>query len=221
MNIEQEMDNQRKRLEKPRIKRVVEAAKIEFDLHGIDNSKIKDIASRAGVGEASVYRYFIDKTDLINLVAYSVWSEKSIVLDQFMQEHLRDKKTALEMILVVYDLFAHLYCEHKDMLKFIEQYGNYIVLTSANQISYSFELYLDSLRQQIYNLIDLGIKDHSIDPNTSKTDIYDFFMLSLLPTVQNLAIRSYEATNAPTHCPDRLLENLKTLLMNWLQNKAS
>ena len=48
-------------LAKPKINKVVQAAKVEFNNHGILNSKIKNIAKRSNIGEASFYRYFKDK----------------------------------------------------------------------------------------------------------------------------------------------------------------
>ena len=60
-----ELTEEQQMLAKPRINNVVQAAKIEFAKNGIMNSKIKDIAKRANVGEASVYRYFSDKPALL------------------------------------------------------------------------------------------------------------------------------------------------------------
>ena len=61
MSLKETYLNEMNLLKNERIQRVIDAAKSEFSLNGIKNSKLRIIAKRAKVGEASMYRYFKDK----------------------------------------------------------------------------------------------------------------------------------------------------------------
>lgn len=216
-----ELTAEQQMLSKPRINKVVQAAKIEFALHGIMNSKIKDIAKRANVGEASVYRYFSDKTALVNLVAYESWAIKSVLFENYLHSKFAHAKTGLDYLLGVFDLFTHFYYEHKDMLKFMEDYGNYLVLMDPEKTSNTFDNHMASLEEQVHGLVDMGIADKSLMESVVKEDLYDYFMMSLLPTIQNLAIRRSKMSRTPEISSNRLLNNIRKVFKYWIKNKAS
>jgi len=216
-----ELTEEQQLLAKPRINKVVQAAKVEFAINGIMNSKIKDIAKRAKVGEASVYRYFSDKTAIVNLVAYESWEIKSVLFENYLHSKFAHAKTGLDYLLGVFDLFTHFYYEHKDMLKFMEDYGNYLVLMNPDKTSNTFDSHMASLENQIHSLVDMGIADKSLDSTVVKEDLYDYIMMSLLPTIQNLAIRLSTTNKTPELNSKRLLNNIRRVFEYWIKNKAS
>ena len=96
-------------LKNERIERVVEAAKVEFCQKGIKNSKLRIIAKRAKVGEASIYRYFKDKDDLIKIVALSYWQNHANLFDDYYYGQVINNDTGLKKIEVALNIFHHLY----------------------------------------------------------------------------------------------------------------
>jgi len=208
-------------LAKPKINKVVQAAKVEFNNHGILNSKIKNIAKRSNIGEASFYRYFKDKTELVNLIAYEIWTAKSILFEQNLQTTLVDAKTGLDYLMGLFDLFVHFYEEHKDMLKFMEDYGNYLVLIDPEQRSNTFSYYMASVEEQIDSFVQMGLSDHSLRDTFEAQEVYDFFLMSLIPTIQSLAIRGLAVSKNPEESSKRLLNNIRKAFEFWIKNKAS
>ena len=209
--------NQQEKLSKPKINKVVLAAKTEFERNGIVNSKIRDIAKLAGVGEASVYRYFKDKTELVDLVAFYAWSQKSHEFETFITSHMLVATSGVEQLLVIFDLFADLYFNHKDMLKFMEDYGNYRAMTNPDTNTNILASYLESLKELIYSFVALGIQEGTVKEETIKEDIYEYFILSLLPTIQNLAIRSSVLNNNTNESNKRLIFNMRKVFIIWVK----
>lgn len=207
---------QQEKLGKPKIHKVVLAAKKEFERNGIVNSKIKDIAKLAGVGEASVYRYFNDKTELIDLVAFYAWSQESHEFEAFITSHMLVATNGAEQLGVIFDLFSNLYFNHKDMLKFMEDYGNYRAMTNPDTNTNILATYLASLKDLIYSFVALGIQDGSVKEDTIQEEIYDYIILSLLPTIQNLAIRS-SVLHKNTDANQKLIMNMRKSFINWIK----
>lgn len=208
---------QQEKLEKPKIHKVVLAAKKEFERNGIVNSKIKDIAKLAGVGEASVYRYFKDKTELIDLVAFYAWSQKSHEFEAFITSHMMVANTGADQLGVMFDLFADLYFNHKDILKFMEDYGNYRAMTNPDTNANILASYLTSLKDLVHSFVELGIQDHSVKEDVVKEEIFDYIILSLLPTIQNLAIRSSVLKNHTEETNRKLIMNMREVFLNWIK----
>ena len=98
MTLKENYLNEISLLKNERIQRVIEAAKIEFNEHGIKNAKLRIIAKRAKVGEASIYRYFKDKTDLIKIVALSYWQNHANLFDDYYYGKVVHKENGLKKI---------------------------------------------------------------------------------------------------------------------------
>ena len=207
-------------LAKPKINSVVQAAKVEFDLHGIVNSKIKDIAKRANVGEATIYRYFADKSELVKLVAYEYWTNKAKAYEEFVRVRVNGSKTGIEQIEVIVDLFLDMYHNHHDILKFMDDYENYIA-THPKSSQTNIETFIGALKTLTYAVIDQGYNDGTIPVERQKDEIYEFMVLTFLPAVQTLALRRYHTDLHINEDHNRLLGNMKLSFMLWIQNKAS
>ena len=97
--------NEMSLLKNERIERVVEAAKVEFSLNGLKNSKLRVIAKRAKVGEASIYRYFKDKDDLIQVVGLSYWQNHLNSYEDFYYENVSETYNGLKKIEISLNIF--------------------------------------------------------------------------------------------------------------------
>jgi AcrR family transcriptional regulator len=204
-----------------RIKRVVDAAKVEFYKHGIIGAKIRSIAKRAQVGEASVYRYFEDKVALAKVVAFDYWNEKSSLYLEYQKEHLDTSKLGLEQLSNFMHIFIELYNNHREFLKFLEDFDTFMMSQDKPNKQSSFEQMVLNLKEDIINIVGLGQKDGSIKADIDPCDVYQFVSQVLVATTQKLAIRAgYLITDEhldPKHVICRLIE-MHTL---YIKNEAS
>ncbi|HEV2805531.1 MAG TPA: TetR/AcrR family transcriptional regulator [Chthoniobacterales bacterium] len=78
--------------------RLLEAAETVLEKHGIEGASVPEIARRAGVSPASIYRRFVDKDGLLREV-FERFFERSIKANEEALQPSRWKATSLEKAL--------------------------------------------------------------------------------------------------------------------------
>ncbi|MDD2220100.1 MAG: TetR/AcrR family transcriptional regulator [Desulfoplanes sp.] len=99
---------------------ILDAALDLFSEHGFHSSPISQIATLAGVGVGSIYRYFSDKDALIHAVYAKVDGPLQCLMDKNI---ITTFSPHLQFTHFVTDLIYHLRSHPKDF-RFIEQYYN-------------------------------------------------------------------------------------------------
>lgn len=172
-----------------KIKRIVEAAKIEFDINGITNSKISDIAKRASVGEASIYRYFTEKLYLVRFVAFDYWKEQREVFDEYKDDNIDNRLSGLEKVKSYLEMFIEMYFNHRRFLKFMEDLDSYLVPSNTTDEENEFFEHVYYIKQTFIDLFEEGIHDGSIKPSLIANDSYSFVSQVMVSTTQKMALR--------------------------------
>lgn len=205
-------------LKNERIQRVIEAAKIEFTEHGIKNSKLRIIAKRAKVGEASIYRYFKDKNDLIKIVAFSYWQNHANLFDDYYYGHVVEKDTGLKKVEVALNIFHYLYKNHKDFLKFVEDFDNYMSREIKATEDSSFQELIYSLKRRFVSIFNEGIQDGSIKPDLDGEEMYSFVSQVMISTTQKLSARIGYLHEVDENYPIKCLNNLIDMFIHYIKN---
>lgn len=205
-------------LKNVRINRVVQAAKVEFFQHGITQAKIKDIAKRAEVGEASVYRYFADKTAIAKVTAFDYWAEKEEQFTTYYEANISKDDTGLQKILVLLNFFIELYHNHREFLKFIEDFNSYMLSVDSQNRPANFEILVKELERIYIDLIVEGQNDGSINKSINPIESYAFISQVMLSTTQKLASKiGYLVTNPKTEYSLKCLNNLIDMFIQYIK----
>lgn len=180
-------------MDKQKIKRkeqVVLAAIEVFKEKGIDNSKMTDIAERAEIGVATVYRYFNTKTDIVIDAATVMWEEKiSILYDKFSEPVFMGLNGA-DRVREILNLFINIYQKYPEFMSFLEHFDNYIVKESIPlENLFSYEKIIIDTKTVIFDAIDHGKKDGSIKSNIDNDAFYITITHSLMSLCQKLILR--------------------------------
>ena len=145
-------------LKNTRIKRIFESAFSLFSEKGIDTIAMVDIADKAEIGVASLYRYFSTKDEIaIRTVIWAWEKQKEILLPQL---ETKDYSNAvginqLEKILC---LFVELYQKQSDFLRLIYFFDSYAVRTKIQpERLCEYEKMIESIKEYVINAIDKGI----------------------------------------------------------------
>lgn len=108
-----------------------------FSEKGIEPVTMQEIANACGVGIATLYRYYNAKPLLVIDIATKKWQEFAEFVN--LEQTLRDVKSmnAAENLEFYLDFFIELYKNHKDMLRFNQNFNNYVVHegVSAEQLA--------------------------------------------------------------------------------------
>ena len=134
---------------------IVESAKKLFLSSSISEITIKDISSVSGIGEATIYRYFNNKENLVIAVSLSI--QKDILKVQFIENG-----SGLSQIQNFFNLFRNIYVENKNYFKFIAEFDTVYLKNIKNKENKEYSLGLDAFLDIFMKAYELGLKDKSI-----------------------------------------------------------
>ena len=135
---------------------IIDSAKKLFLSRSISEITIKDISSVSGIGEATIYRYFSNKENLVIAVSLSI--QQDILSVPFSGSN----KTGIEQIKDFFNLFRNIFSEHKDYFKFIAEFDTVYLNNIKNKENKEYSLGLDAFYDLFMHAYELGLKDKSI-----------------------------------------------------------
>lgn len=187
-----EMD---KRVEKRN--RMIQAAKVLFAEHGFEKTTMQKIADHAGVGVATLFRYFPKKEDLIVEVVKEAIEQqipyfekvknsnkKGIekmddVLTGYIQ-YISEENINSTKLLESFELYiAHNHVEHHLIEEIVKEYGKFqqiikaIIMEGKKDGSIQLSLSNDSIARTILNMFGTAVKKYSL---------YSFLPEQIIPT---------------------------------------
>lgn len=182
----QEIDEQKEK----RKEEVVLAAVEVFKEKGIENAKMTDVADKAQVGVASVYRYFKTKLDLAIDAATMLWKEEINELYSSYSNEDFIKLRGLERVKSILEVFLYLYKNQQDFLTFIHEFDNYIV---REQVSgdklINYEKSIIDLKTVMLEAMKAGKTDGSILREVNGNEFYNTITHTLMSLCQKLLLR--------------------------------
>jgi AcrR family transcriptional regulator len=169
---------------------ILNAAIEEFIQNGIDNSKISDIAKRAVVGSATVYRYFETKPKLVIECATKLWNgEMNSILPRINVESL-DSLNGFEQVQKVLNIFVAIYEECPFLLRLLEQFDNYIVNEKIPREQLSqYDVGIAASRDLILKAIKAGQEDGTIRRDFDVLQFYMTIAHAIMALSQKLLMR--------------------------------
>ena len=137
---------------------IVDSAKKLFLSSSISEITIKDISSVSGIGEATIYRYFKTKENLVIAVSLSI--QQDILKVQF-----NENGSGLKQIQNFFNLFRNIYVDNKNYFKFIAEFDTVYLKNIKNKENKEYSLGLDAFYEIFMKAYELGLKDGSIKEN--------------------------------------------------------
>ncbi len=105
----------------------VDAAIKLFLSESIEKVTIKDIATEAGVGEMTIYRYFGSKR---NIVAEAVIRLQNIVFTDYFK--IDESKSGYERLEMFYSTFLNVFTNRPEFFKFIKEFDIFMMNEPSN-----------------------------------------------------------------------------------------
>ena len=157
-----------------------ETAKL-FLNKSINEVTIKDIATHLGVGEATIYRHFDTKYNIVLSVARYLQTK---MLSGYY--NLSNCKTGYEKIEKFYKSFLSIYKDNPRYYKFINEFDAFILTNRTENIS-SYEEGIDVFKDIFFEAYDLGLKDGTIKKMDNIDNFYFATTHALLGLCKKLA----------------------------------
>ena len=137
---------------------IIDQALALFLERPINEVTVHDIAVRAGVGEATVYRYFSTKQNLVCTVAVKL--ERQIFETYFDLSQAADGWGKLALF---YRSYLKIFSTHRELFKFINEFDAYM-LSEGKTDSNEYASGLDNFKALCSDAYGQGVADGSIAP---------------------------------------------------------
>ena len=164
-----------------RRERMLETGFRIFAEKGIESVRMQDVADAAGLGIATVYRYFSNKLAFVIAIGAKKWAE---FFDEVEAEYARrggDMMNAAEELEFYLSAYILLYREHPDVLRFNQNFNGYIRHEEATAPMLSDYLQaVAPFSQKFHRLYEKGIKDGSIRTEMPEQTMFNTTMHIML-----------------------------------------
>ena len=169
---------------------VVLAALEIFSNSGIESTTMVDVAKRANVGVASVYRYFSTKFDLALAAAIVLWQDQINPYFASVIDETTQKESGLQQVMRLLNVTTTLYQELPHALRFLEYFDNFIVSASIDHSRLvNYAVSFGSSKSLFMEALVLGKKDGSIRSDLDQEAFYYTISHTLISLAQKLILR--------------------------------
>ncbi len=158
-----------------------------FREKGIESVKMTDVARKAKIGIASLYRYFDTKEKLVIACAVKMWEQViGMILPRFKDEEF-EKLNGFEKVSRIMRVYKILCDEHKDFVKFVALFDSYCLNHKIEPDRLAdYEQMITTLYRYFSDAFDSGVKDGSIKKDIDKKLFYLTCNHALMAVVQKL-----------------------------------
>lgn len=154
----------RERQAQQKRKQILTASMTLFEKKCIEDTSIEEIAKHAGVGAATVYRYFSTKIELVIETAGHYWEQ-------------------------ILHTFCRIFEEEKAFLKFLQEFDVFVKKYEISQEGLSdYEDGILKLKPYVTNALETGLEDGSLAFVCSVDEMYFSLTHTLLSLMEKLAV---------------------------------
>ena len=175
-------------LKDAKINFLVDIATDLFMSHSVNEVTIRDIATSAQVGEATIYRYFGNKQNVVIQAAMKI---QGIVSEDFFK--LEKGKTGFEKLVLFYQSYYEIFTKHPNFYKFLSEFDVYMSGEHSDAIN-PYEEAIDSYKDFYMQAYVLGLKDGSIKEQKDIETFYFSTTHALLELCKKLAAKKVVLT---------------------------
>ena len=160
---------------------IIDEALALFFERSVSEVTVHDIAVRAGVGEATIYRYFSTKHNLVCAAAARL--EKQIFETYF---DFSKASNGFEKLALFYRSYLKLFVSHREFFKFINEFDAFM-LSEGKTDSNEYSSGLDMFKALCSDAYAQGLSDGSIAPVSDFTVFYYATTHALLELCKKLS----------------------------------
>lgn len=189
---------------------IIDQAKQLFLEKGIREVSMEDIAKKAQIGVASLYRYFRMKKVLVLACGTRIWEERQEEFDRIFKQDEALSKTGIDTVHDLLYYYLDLFDNNKEFFIFIHLLDTYCMIDRFSKEEMSeYNNALLSIYRIFQRAMEKGLGDHTIRPELDYPTTYFAFSKALLGLAQKLIL---ENNIVPSDDRFSSRDQIKTLL---------
>ena len=187
-------------------RRILDAGFCIFSEMSIDKVSMANVANKAGIGIATLYRYYRTKPELVVAVGTHVWSN---FIRDYTPIRNDDKMTAVEELEFFLDSFLELYKNHKKLLCFNQFFNIYIRNEAVPKKALnSYNEMVDKLAIRFHRIYVKGENDKTLRTEMSEKVMFLSIVHLMLAAVTRYAIGLVYEKDSESYNELILLKNM-------------
>ena len=185
-----------------------------FAERGIEPVCMQDVARECGLGIATLYRYFNAKLAFVIAIGTKKWEEYFEEIEAEFARRGGDLMTAAEELDFYLGGYILLYREHPDILRFNQNFNNYIMNEGATPEQLrDYLLAIDRYTRKFHVLYEKGKRDGSILTEDSEQTMFNATLHIMLAVCGRFAQGVVLRTDDPEDLTQELMI-LKRMILN-------
>lgn len=184
--------------------------------HGVGKLKIKDIAKKIEVGEATLYRYFGNKTTMVIEVGISLWKD-------IYQELAKITKgvNGYESVSKFFLYFLDGYKKQKEVFLFLDEFDALMVSESISmELLKGYDQALMHVKSLYDYFYESGLKDQSINNTVDQNEFYYTTTHMILGICKRLAANGVLLESDSTVMDEIQIKLAIEICMNYIKNES-
>ena len=134
-----------------------------FAEKGIEPVTMQEVADACRLGVATLYRYYNTKLALVIAIGVRKWKDYGEYVNEQRKQRRADEMTAARELDFYLDFYIDLYRNHKDMLRFNQDFNNYVQHEGATaEQLYPYMESINVFAGMFSELFEKGKKDGTI-----------------------------------------------------------
>lgn len=200
---------------------MVAAALDVFIEKGIDASTLDEVALRAKVGIASVYRHFGTKADLAVAAAERLWQSEWAAFGSRPEDQNKESVSGWLRVQSLLGRFLVAFDEHRQIFGFLEDFDRYVVREGLDPSRLdSYDRMLLSFRQVLKDALAQGQRDGSVRQDLDGDLFCATVSQAFVALAEKLVSRPLVVPSDKDLAGRRELELLVDWAMEWLRPKS-
>lgn len=191
---------------------ILQTATSLFMTSGIADVTINDIADAAEIGEATVYRYFGTKTNIVVASALKLGKE---TYEAFFD--LAKGKTGYDKLEIFYNSYLNVFKKSPSHFYFIKEFDAYMCAHSEISLD-EYEKSLDLFKNDFMNAYKLGLSDGSIKEVKQIEVLYYSTTHALLELCKKLSMKKGVLEQDKSLKKNLEIKCLINIILSSLQN---
>ena len=160
-----------------------------FAERGIGQVILPEVAKAADVGNATLFRYFPTKTELVIAIAIRRWESFIKWHNSLLTSEETQNLTGAEYLKFFLDSFLELYRNHKDILRFNYDFNSFV--RSAEWTDEQKQPYLqmvDALSRKFHDLYERGMRDGTLNAEIPEQTMFSSVFHIMLAAITRYTV---------------------------------
>ena len=207
-------------LKSVRKNRILEASFKLFAEKGIDTIAMTDIAKKAEIGVASLYRYYETKDEIAIRTTIWAWEKLKFVFLPLINNQEYEALNGINQVAKICSIFTTLFETQNDFLRYIYFFDSYAIRTKIEQGRLrDYEVLISTVQDIVENAIKKGLNDGSINSKYKEQSslLYFTLMHTIFSTAQKLTLSGNLLQMDNIISGKKQLEQLSEILINGLK----